>query len=188
MLTRRAQPRTLAHASPGGRAAERGGVAVGALVVLASVSVLLAVVVGYVQRAAVNSEQFANRATAALRDDSVRSLIATQVTDQLVLKAESDLIAGRPIIQSVVSSVVGGGAFTTAFRAGVRDVHAAVFDRDQSTVTLTIGDVGTIVAAGLAVARPSLVERVETTRRVEVLRRDIGDVSVLVARVADRSE
>src|SRR4051795_12988559 len=106
-------------------------VAVSVLVVVASVALALAVVVGYVRRAAVDSDQFANRATAALRDDSVRSLVATQVTDELVLKHQSDLIAGRPIIESVVSSVVGGRAFTAAFRAGVRDVHAAVFHRDQ---------------------------------------------------------
>lgn len=49
---------------------------VGTLVVVACVAIVLAVVVGYVQRAATNSDQFANRATAALQDSSVRSLIA----------------------------------------------------------------------------------------------------------------
>jgi len=76
--------------------AEGRRAAVAVLVVVASVAVLLAVVVGYVQRAAVNSNQFANRATAALRDDSVRSLIATRVTDDLVLKRY-----GRPSIAEI---------------------------------------------------------------------------------------
>jgi hypothetical protein len=90
----------------------------------------------------VDSDQFANRATVALRDDSVRSLIAEQVTDQLVLSKAIDLIAARPLIESIVSGVVGDRAFTGAFRAGVRDVHRAVFDRDQHTLTLTLADVG----------------------------------------------
>ena len=115
------------------------------LVVVASLAILLAVVVGYVRRAAVDSDQFANRATAALKDDSVRSLVAEQVTDRLVLKHQANLIAARPIIESVVASVVGGRAFTGVFRSGVRDVHRAVFDRDQDTLTLAVVDIGTIV-------------------------------------------
>ena len=159
--------------------------AVPVLVVVASVAILLALLVGYVDRAAVNSDQFANRATAALRDDSVRSLVAEHVTDELVLKRQSDLLAARPVIQSVVSSVVGGRAFTGAFRSGVRDVHRAVFDRDQHTLTLTAADVGTLVAAGLEAVQPTLARRMKTTQRVEVVRRDIGSVSTKAARTAD---
>jgi hypothetical protein len=158
--------------------------AVGVLVLVACVAVVLALVVGYVQRAAINSDQFANRATVALDDGSVRSLIAQRVTDQLVLKQESDLIAARPLIQSIVSSVVGGGAFRTAFRSGVRDVHRAVFDRDEHTVTLTIGDVGTIVAAGLEVVQPSLAARVRTTGRVNLVERDISSAGATAGRAA----
>jgi hypothetical protein len=159
--------------------------AVWALIVLSCLALLLAVAVGYVRRAAVDSDQFANRATAALSDDSVRSLVADQVTDQLVLKHKSDLIAARPIIQSVVSSVVGGRAFTGAFRAGVRDVHRAVFDRDQHTLTLAVADVGTIAAAGLEAVQPTLARRLDATRRVELVRRDIGSVMADAAGAAD---
>jgi hypothetical protein len=103
------------------------------LVVLASVAIVLALLVGYVRRAAVDSDQFANRATVALKDDSVRSLIAEKVTDQLVLLKASNLLAARPLIESVTASVVGGRAFTGAFRPAVRDVHRALFLRDQDT-------------------------------------------------------
>jgi hypothetical protein len=163
----------------------RSSLAVSALVVIASVAILLAVAAGYVRRAAVDPDQFANRATAALRDDSVRSLVADQVTDELVLKRQSDLLAARPILQSVVSSVVGGRAFTGAFRSGVRDVHRAVFARDQHTLTFTVADIGTIVAATLEAVQPRVARRVEATRRVELVRRDIGSVTATAARAAD---
>src|SRR4051794_12032087 len=165
---------------PGRRAATT------ALVVVASVAMLLALVAGYVRRAAVDSDQFANRATAALRHESVRAVVAARVTDDLVLARQADLVAARPLIQSAVSSAVGGRAFTGAFRSGVRDVHAAVFDRDEHTLTLALGDVGTIVAAGLEIARPSLARRVNTTRRVELLRRDIGSATARAVRAAHR--
>jgi hypothetical protein len=67
----------------------------------------------------------------------------------------------------------------------VRDVHRAVFDRDQRTLTLAVGDVGTIAAAALEVVQPSLADRVRTTGRVELVRRDIGTVSATTARAAD---
>ena len=178
-----AQP---ASSAPSAARTGRGRrVAVAALVVLACVAMVLALVVGYVRHAAVDSDQFANRATAALQDDSVRTLVAEQVTDQLVLKQAADLTAARPVIQSVVSSVVGGRAFTSAFRSGVRDVHRAVFDGDQHTATLALADVGTMVAAGLEAVQPSLARRIDTTRRVEVVRRDIGSVNATAARAAD---
>jgi hypothetical protein len=68
----------VSSAEPGAarRTNERGRTyAVRALVVAACVLLLLALVAGYARRAAVDSDQFANRATAALRD-SVRSLVA----------------------------------------------------------------------------------------------------------------
>jgi hypothetical protein len=169
----------------GARVSAGRRLAVGALTVLAAVALVLALVAGYARRAVVDSDQFANRATAALSDESVRTLIAQRVTDQLVLEKQSDLLAARPLIQSVVASVVGGRAFTGAFRAGVRDVHRAVFDRDQDTVTLALEDVGTMAAAGLEALQPSLARRIDTQRRVEVVRRDIGDVSATAARAAD---
>jgi hypothetical protein len=163
----------------------RRRLAVWALVALASVALVLALVVGFVRRAAVDSGQFANRATVALQDDSVRSLVAEQVTDQIVLARASDLTAARPLVESVVSSVVGSRAFTGAFRAGVRDVHRALFARDEHTVTLALADVGTMVAAALEVVRPALARQIETRARVEVVRRDIGDANARLVRVAD---
>jgi hypothetical protein len=155
------------------------------LVVLASVAMVLALVAGYARRAVVDSDQFANRATAALRDDNVKMLVADKLTDQVVLKQQSDLLAARPIIQSVASGIVGSRAFTGLFRSAVRDVHRALFDRDEHTITLTVADVGTVLAAALEQVRPSLARQVEATGRVEIVKRDVGDLSARLVRVAD---
>ena len=130
----------------------------------ASLATVLALVCAYVQRVVVDSDQFANRATAALRDDSVRSLAAEKITDEVVLKQEADLIAARPLIESVASGIVGSSAFTGLFRSAVRDVHRSVFDRDRDTVTLTVADVGTLLAEGLRKVRPATADRLESDR------------------------
>jgi hypothetical protein len=163
---------------------ERGpGVAARGLVVAACIVLLLALVAGYVRLTVIDSDQFANRATAALRDDSVKSLIAEKITDEVVLKNQADLLAARPIIESVASEIVGGRAFTTLFRAAVRDVHRAVFDRDRNTVTLTVGDVGIVLAAALQKLRPSLAKQLEDSGRVSLVKSDVGSASASLARL-----
>jgi hypothetical protein len=152
----------------------------------ASVLLVLALVAGYARRAAFDSEQFSNRATAALQDDSVRALVAERITDDVVLERQGDLLAARPIIESVASGVVGSSAFTGLFRAAVLDVHRSVFDRARDTVTLAVGDVGTLLETALQQLRPRLAAKVESTGRAEVLRRDIGAVTGDLARVADK--
>lgn len=147
---------------------------------------VLALVAGYARRAVVDSDQFANRATAALRDDSVRVRVAERITDEVVLENEADLVTARPVIQSAVSAILDSRAFTGLFRAGVRDVHRALFDRDRDTVTLSVTDVGTVLAAALERVRPELARRLDSTGRVALLKRDVGGLSGDLARLADR--
>ena len=75
-----------------------------AFVVLASVCLLLALVAGYAQRTVFDADQFANRATHALGDENVRSLIAQRLTDDVVLRRQQDLLAARPLIESTASA------------------------------------------------------------------------------------
>src|ERR687896_1197462 len=156
------------------------------LVVSASAVIALALVAGYARRAAVDSDQFANRATAALRDDSVRAVVAERITDDVVLESAADLTAARPIIQSAASGIVGSRAFTGLFRSAVRDVHRTLFDRDRDTVTLTVADVGTVAAAALEQLRPSLARRLEATERVALLKRNVSSVGGDLGRLVDK--
>jgi hypothetical protein len=158
-------------------------VAATALVVLASVLLVAASVTGYARRAVFNSDQFANRATVTLHDSSVRTLIGDRVTDRVVLRNEADLIAARPIIASAIAGIVGGGAFRSLFHRAALDVHRAVFSRDEDTVTLTLADVGTVVAAALQRLEPKLATELDRRGQVVLVRRDIGGATGDLARV-----
>lgn len=161
------------------------GRAAGALVVIASILLVAAVLTAYVQRAAFDSDQFANRATAALGDDSVRTLIASEITDHVVLRNEADLLAARPVIQSFASAIVGSAPFESLFRRAVLDVHRALFARDQDTITLTVADVGTVLAAALEEVRPRLARELGDVEHVPLLRRELDARGADLARVAD---
>jgi hypothetical protein len=101
-----------------------------------------------------------------------------------VLAHKADLLSVRPIIASVVSGVVGGGAFRSLFRNAALDVHRAVFQHDEDTVVLTVADVGTVVSAALRAVQPSLARQVEDSGRAEVIDRDLGSATGDAARIA----
>jgi hypothetical protein len=154
------------------------------LVVLASIAIVLALVAGYARRAAVDSDQFANRATTALHNDSVRTLVAEKITDDVVLKRQADLLSARPIIESVASSIVGSAAFTNLFRAAVRDVHSALFNRNQHTVTLALKDVGTVLSEALRKLKPDVARKVDSNGELTLVHEDVGSLTATLVRVA----
>ena len=157
-----------------------------ALVALASVLLLAATLVGYARLALFNSDQFANRASAALASPAVRAAIGERVTDEVVLRNDADLIAARPLIASAVSGIVGGGAFRSLFRRGVLDAHRAIFAGDRDTLTLTLADVGTVVAAALEKLDPRLADELDAGERVVLLKRDLGNVTAGAVRTGKR--
>ena len=139
----------------------------------------------YVRRAVVDADQFANRATAALQDDSVRSLIAERDHRRLVL-ARQERPARRPAAdQAVVAGVVGGRAFTAVFRAAVRDVHRACSTATRRRSTLALADIGTVVAARSRPCSPTLARRVRPTGGVELVRATSAAAGGDCARTAD---
>ena len=155
------------------------------LVLLAALAAVLALVAGYARHAVVDSGQFANRATTALEAPAVRALISARVADE-VLAQEPDLIAVRPVIESVAGGVIGSGAITGTFRSAVRDVHRALIDRDQDTLTLTLRDVGVVLAGAVQAVRPELADDLRRAEDVSLLTRDAGPVAGDAVRAADR--
>jgi hypothetical protein len=156
------------------------------LVVVGAVLLVLATFAGYARHVLFNSNQFAARAADTLKDDSVRNLIAERVTDELVLRRESDLLAARPLIESAVSNLVGGSAFRGLFVRGVRDVHRAVFDRDQNTLTLTLADMGAVAAAAVEKFQPKLAAEMRRQGQVTLLSSDVGNAAGRLPRIAGK--
>src|SRR4051794_32133119 len=142
----------------------------------------------YARVAYVDSDGFANRATDALRDDAVRTLAAERVTDDIVLERRQDLLAARPLIEGVVSGAIGSRAFTDLFRAGVRDAHRALVLGDAHTLTLTLADAGSVVAAALDVLKPSIAADVRSTGAATLLDKDLGTAGSAFSAAAGRAK
>ena len=158
-------------------------IAADSLLVAAAVLLIATALGGYAWRVLFDSDEFSARATVALQDPSVRELIAERVTDELV-RRQPDALAVRPAVVSAVSGVVGGAAFASLFRSGVRDVHGAVFRRNQNTVTLTVADVGLVAAEALRLLQPQLASELEAREPATLVDYDVGGLTGDLARAA----
>ncbi len=154
------------------------------LAVFGAVALLASLASAYASRALFNPDQFANRASAALEDRAVADEVGIRVANELV-GAEPDLIAVRPALEGVTSSVVRGGAFQGVFRAGVRDLHRAFFDFDRNTLTLTLVDIGATVSGALQAFDPKLAARVPGAADVQIVDGDVPDWAASLLQVAD---
>jgi hypothetical protein len=158
----------------------------GALAILAATLLVLAAALTYVKHAFFDADQFSARATAALRDDRARDVVADRLTVEL-LRAKPDLLAARPLITSATGSLIGSRPLLGLFRAGARDVHRAVFEGDEDTITLTLADAGTVVADAIEPLRPSLAARIPRGRDVVLVRERLGNVGAGAARIAAKT-
>ncbi len=146
-------------------------IAAPALAILATLLLLGALVAGYGARALLNADQFADRAAAALDEESVADEIGKRAADQLIA-ADPDLISVRPVLEEVVSGAVGSGAFRDLFRAAVADVHRAMFNQDQDTVAFTIADIGTLARGALQAIDPKLAKKIPPNAAVAMMQSD----------------
>ncbi|MDA0183160.1 hypothetical protein OJ997_22815, partial [Solirubrobacter phytolaccae] len=135
------------------------------LAVLAAVALMAAVVAAYAGREVFDANGFAARTEQALRTPAVSEEVARRLTDAAI-RAEPDLVAIRPLVLSVAEGVVRSGAFGAIVRGAVRDVHRSAFDANATTVTLTVADVGLLLADALDRLRPDLAARIPDTLRV----------------------
>ena len=158
--------------------------AVVVLAALAALALLAAVVGGYVNRTLLDSDQFAKRAATALDNEGVSREVAARLAEQLVA-AEPNLVAVQPVLESVVGGIVSAGAFQDLFRAGVADLHRAVFEQDQNTVTLTLADIGATVRGALAAFDPKLARKIPPQQDLALIDGDLPEPIATVVSLAD---
>jgi hypothetical protein len=151
--------------------------------VLAAVLLLLSVLALYANRVLFDSDHFANHVGAAVEQPAVEDEIGRRITDGIV-EQQPDLVAVRPVIEGVAAGVVGSGAFNDLLRAAVRDLHRAIFKRDQGTVTLTVADVGVVVSSALEQFAPRVAKQVRSRATAPILDGEPPDWLLDLARVA----
>jgi hypothetical protein len=130
------------------------------LAILAAAAVLAGGTCVYLRTQILDSSSFADRTVAALKHEPVRRVVAREITVQAIDQGSSDLIAARPLITSIVETLVS----TTQFRGLIHTVadqaHRLLFDRGGGNVAFSLADAGTVVISALNTLAPDVAKKV----------------------------
>ena len=118
----------------------------------------------------IDSDAFASHSREALENDAVRDLVSQQIVVQLVERASTDVIAARPLIESVVDAALDTDPFQRIFGAAAREANRVLFVRDRNNVAFDLSDAVKVVRFGLQSVSPELAEQLPQKVDVALLK------------------
>src|SRR5215211_5691967 len=134
------------------------GVAAVALIVLGAVFLFVGTIAFYAREQVIDREAFADRALAALDDDGLRHLVGREIVVNAVERGSTDLVAARPLIESVVDTVIQTGAFRQVFRSAALETNRVFFVRGKENVLFDLGDAAQVVQFALRSVSPKVAK------------------------------
>jgi hypothetical protein len=137
----------------------RGALSV-ALVLVATVAALMGGVALYVRSEIVDSSAFAGRAVNALHQPTMQRVLTREIVVQLIEKSSPDVVAARPVIESVGQTVIASQPFAQVFRLAVEHGHRLLFERHGGNVAFDLADAGTVIASALRSVAPQIAKRI----------------------------
>src|SRR3954454_13593389 len=150
------------------------------------VALLGATLTLYVKDRVLDSDKFADSAVATLDDPDVDRGVSSAITDRVVDRIDPDLVTFKPLIESVVGSLLDTDALRSTLRKGARAAHAAVFDRNADGAALRLGDVGALVREGVGRIDPRLAKEIPRSLDASVLDFSNQPVFVDASQAADK--
>ena len=149
-----------------GRLSDRSrGIASTVLVVLGAILLIAGTVAYYGRTQIIDREAFADRAVAALDDDGVRVLVGQQIVVNLVDRGSTDLVAVRPLLESVVGAVIQTEPFRRLFRAAALETNQVFFKRERGNALFDLADAAQVIRFGLKSVSPDIAK--ELPRNIE---------------------
>ena len=94
--------------------------------------------------------------------------LGTRITDDLLLNAEPDLVAVRPVVESGIGGLLGQAVFQDVFRVAVADVHSAFLEGNKDSTTLTLADIGVVLRGALQALAPELADKIKGKADIQV--------------------
>jgi uncharacterized membrane protein HdeD (DUF308 family) len=157
-----------------------------ALLVLGAVLLIVGALAFYAREQIVDREAFANRAVDALDDDAVRRVVAREIVVYLAERGSPDLAAARPLLESVVGSLIETSPFQRVYRAAALEANRVFFVRERENVLLDLGDAAQIVEFGLRSVSPSLAQDLPDDLKPDLLTLRDREFAGATLRAADQ--
>ncbi len=139
----------------------------------------------YVRGQLLSRTPFAHRTVAALDRGPVRRVIARELVVQVIDRASPDLLAARPVLNSVVEGVVGTQEFRGIVRTLAGQAHRLLFERGGNVV-FSIADAGAVVISALRTLAPTVAAKIPPSLDATLLDLRKQSFAVRTLRLADR--
>jgi hypothetical protein len=131
-----------------------------ALVALASIAAVAGGLCLYVREEIVDSGAFADRAVTAIRHPAVNRVVARELAVQVIEPSVPDLVAGRPLIESAVRTLVSSEAFRPVIHLAAENGHRLLFERGGGNAVFDIADAGSVVSSALRTLAPNIARKI----------------------------
>jgi hypothetical protein len=156
------------------------------LVALGAVLLFAGAIALYAREEIIDGDAFADRAAATLEDDGVRRLVARQIVVNLIDRGSTDLVAARPLIESVVEAVVQTQPFRRVFRQAAVQANRVFFVRDRDNVLVNLGDAAAVIEFGLRSVSPKVAREIPEDLDAEILSLDRDEFAGQTLAAADQ--
>jgi hypothetical protein len=145
------------------------GIASIALVVVGAVLLLAGTVAFYAREQVIDQEAFADRAVEALDDDGVRTVLGREIVVNLIDRGSTDLVAARPLLESVVGAVLDTEPFRRLFRAAASEANRVFFVRERENALFDLGDASQVVRFALRSVSPNVAREIPKDLNPKIL-------------------
>jgi hypothetical protein len=156
------------------------------MLVIGAILLIAGTVAFYAREQIVDREAFANRAVEALEDDGVRTVVGREIVIYLAERGSADLAAARPLLESVVGTLIQTEPFQRVFRAAALEANRVFFVRERENVLFDLGDAAQIVEFGLRSVSPNLARQLPDDLKPDLLALRDREFAGTTLRVADQ--
>jgi hypothetical protein len=156
------------------------------LVVVGAVLLFGGAVTLYAREEVIDRDAFADRAVAALDDEGVRHLVSREIGVNLVDRGSTDLVAARPLLESVVGAIVQTQPFRSVFRHAALEANKVFFVRDRSDTLVNLGDAATVLEFGVRSVSPKLGREIPADIDPELFTLDRDEFAGQTLALADK--
>src|SRR5919108_1413365 len=160
------------------------GVAAVVLIVLGAVLLFTGTIAFYAREQVIDRQAFADRALEALDDDGLRHLVGREIVVNAIERGNADLVAARPLLESVVDTVIQTEPFRRVFRAAALETNRSFFVRGKENALFDLGDAASVVQFALRSVSPKVAKELPQDLKPQLLtlrRRKFAGATLSVA-------
>jgi hypothetical protein len=130
------------------------------LTVVAALFLLVGGLTFYLRQEVSDEGAFAHRAQSALQKADIRQTISDQIVNTAIERGSTELLQAKPLLQAITDAALRTPAFGTVFRTAALHLHRLAFSRNETSVALSLADVGQVVAGAAGAIASKLAARI----------------------------